>query len=70
MVTEFYDKKICEVKNCKNEKEVMHLYKNPTYLQCELKELLKSNGLLQVYLKLGVDKLYEYYLDDQVKLNY
>ncbi len=48
----------------------MHLYKNPTYLQCELKELLKSNGLLQVYLKLGVDKLYEYYLDDQVKLNY
>lgn len=70
LISEFYNKKICEVKNCKNEKEVMRLYKNPLYLECELKEILKSNSLLQVYLNLGIDMLYKYYLDDQVKLNY
>ena len=70
LISEFYNKKICEVRNCQNEKDVMRLYKNPLYLQCELKEILKSNGLLQVYLNIGIDMLFEYYLDDQVKLNY
>ena len=64
LISDFYNQKIKAVKDCDTDLGVMKVFQDPIELQNELKVFLDSNGMLQDYLKLGVDMIYRYYDED------
>ena len=64
-VSEFYNKRIDAVNECKTDFEVMAVFSEPRKLQEELKEYLDSKNVLDVYLSLGIDMLFDYYFNEE-----
>ena len=64
-ISDFYDKRIDAVNECKTDFEVMAVFSEPRKLQEELKEYLDSKNVLDVYLSLGIDMLFDYYFNEE-----
>ena len=64
LISDFYNQKILNIKDCDIDLDVMKAFQDPIELQKDLKVFLDSNGMLQDYLKLGVDMIYRYFDED------
>lgn len=64
-ISEFYDMKVESVNKCQSELEVMSVFSEPRGIQRELKEYLESRNVLDGYLALGIDKLFDFYFNEE-----